>query len=75
MTPVRTAYAWVGARLTLMNERDGKERGEGPVSYIAVVLMIAAVVAILIGTEIPDKIKTLIVNAINTVGTKGKISG
>jgi hypothetical protein len=73
MTPVGTACTWLGVRLTLMTERGERERGEGPVSYIAVILMIAAVVAILITSDIGTRIVNLIKSSLSQVGTKGGI--
>ena len=69
MAPIRTSYTWLGARWTLMTDRDWKDRGEGPVSYLAVLLLISLIAAAIIGTNIDDTIAKSIKDIVTKVGT------
>lgn len=81
MKPIQTSYAWLGARLTTLaperdvSERNRKDRGEGPVSYIAVVLLIAIIALAISQTKIGENILSYISQAVAKVfenGTKAK---
>ncbi|MBC6461865.1 hypothetical protein [Actinomadura sp. HBU206391] len=75
MKPIRTSYAWLGARLTTLPERDRKDRGEGPVSYIAVVLLIAIIALAISQTKIGETIMSYISQAVDKVFQNGTKSG
>jgi hypothetical protein len=71
MAPIRTSCTWLGARWTLMTERDWKDRGEGPVSYLAVLMLVALIAVAIIGSGIDTTIKNGIINAVNKVTGSG----
>jgi hypothetical protein len=71
MDQMQMAYAWLGARFTLARERMKEDRGEGPVSYIAVILLIAVIAAAFVGSGIGTDIVNFIKDAIRKVFTSG----
>lgn len=75
MTPIGTAYAWLGATVTTLPDRlrDSKvrDRGEGPVSYIAVVLLIAIIALAVSQSGVGDKVVSYINSAVDKVFTNG----
>ncbi|GAA2421195.1 hypothetical protein GCM10010191_35740 [Actinomadura vinacea] len=71
MDQIQMAYAWLGARCTLTKERMKEDRGEGPVSYIAVILLIAVIAGAFVNSGIGTDIVTFIKNAIQKVFNKG----
>lgn len=64
-------YAALGARYTVAKERLKDDAGEGPVSYIAVILLIAIIVAGFAASDIGKTITGDISKAINKVFTNG----
>ncbi|MFF5260651.1 hypothetical protein ACFY4C_17050 [Actinomadura viridis] len=72
---MQTAYAWLGARYSLTKERMKEDRGEGPISYIAVILLIAIIVAAFVGSGIGEQIVGYIKSAIDKVFKNGGGSG
>jgi hypothetical protein len=71
MAPIRTSQAWLGARWTLMTQRNWKDRGEGPVSYLAVLMLVALIAVAIIGSGIDTTIKDGILNAVKKVTGAG----
>jgi hypothetical protein len=69
MAPIRTSYAWLGVRWTLAKDRDWRDRGEGPVSYLAVLLLISLIAAAIIGTGVAGDIAGYIKGIVTKVGT------
>ncbi|MGI8330702.1 hypothetical protein ACRYCC_12115 [Actinomadura scrupuli] len=71
MAPIRTSYAWLGARWTLAKDRDWRDRGEGPVSYLAVLILISLIAVAIFATGIDTAIANAIKAAVKKV-TDGK---
>ncbi|XVQ12647.1 hypothetical protein ACQP1W_08855 [Spirillospora sp. CA-255316] len=71
MDQIQLAYAWLGARCTLTKERMREDRGEGPVSYIAVILLIAVIAGAFVGSGIGGDIVNYIKQAIQKVFSSG----
>lgn len=71
MDQIQTAYAWLGARYTLTKERMKDDRGEGPVSYIAIILLIAVIAGAFVTSGLGNDIVNYIRQAISKVFTKG----
>jgi pilus assembly protein Flp/PilA len=68
---IRT-YVLLQVLPTLLVDRlRREERGQTAAEYLGVILVIAALVAVLISTDIGTALRTNIVNAINTVFQKG----
>lgn len=74
MERMNTANAWLATRWALLTSKDWKEwreRGEGPVSYIAVVLLIAVIALAISQTGIGTTITGYIGRAVDQVWTNG----
>ncbi|MBG6087222.1 hypothetical protein [Actinomadura viridis] len=71
MEQMQTAYAWLGARYSLTKERMKEDRGEGPISYIAVILLIAVIAGAFVSSGIGTDIVNFIKQAITKVFQKG----
>src|SRR4051812_5646023 len=67
MAPIRTSYAWLGARWTLAKDRDWRDRGEGPVSYLAVVILVSLIAVAIFALDIQTTIANAIKSAVDKV--------
>ncbi|WP_153531724.1 hypothetical protein [Actinomadura macrotermitis] len=59
----------------MMPTKDRDDRGEGPVSYIAVVLLIAVIALALATSDVGTTIKNYISSAVKQVWDNGTKSG
>ena len=68
------------AALVLLRERMGSEMGQGTVEYVALILLVAAVMAVVVtastndgqGESIAKKVTDSITNSVDKVVTKAK---
>jgi len=72
MTPLRNASIRVAAFITAYTTRGDRDRGEGPLSYIAVALLIAGVAIAVAGSDVGNEVVTQIKNAVQKIFNSGE---
>ncbi|GAA4132853.1 hypothetical protein [Actinomadura keratinilytica] len=71
MTSLRNASIRVAALVTAYTTRGDRDRGEGPLSYIAVALLIAAIAVAVAGSGVGGTIVSQIQSAVSNIFTRG----
>ncbi|GLZ09957.1 hypothetical protein Acsp04_01920 [Actinomadura sp. NBRC 104425] len=71
MAPLRDASIRVAAFITAYTTRGDRDRGEGPVSYLAVILLIAAIALAVSQSKVGTTIANGISNAVWRVWNNG----
>ncbi|MFC9972698.1 hypothetical protein ACFVH6_17595 [Spirillospora sp. NPDC127200] len=70
MEQIHAGYAWLGAQTSLLAARLREDRGEGPVAYLAVIILIAAIAGLIFGLGLPGKISGALNTAVDNVINK-----
>lgn len=71
---MRTGSAWLAAHMTLMvaglGERTREDRGEGPVAFLAVIILIAAIAAAIFALGLDKTISKALGDAVAAIVSK-----